>query len=107
MTQKKLSRAQREKVLDLLSRAVVNKQNPHPTDLKRASLVLYDVSNLGYHLEDVELTKLLDQAPDVWSDTMKEWLAKMTNAYTDLVRALNDPSYSKLRIDPREFDGLV
>ncbi|MGH9877040.1 MAG: hypothetical protein ACRD5H_05330, partial [Nitrososphaerales archaeon] len=69
MTQKKLSRSQREKLLDLLTRAVTNKQHPHPTDMKRAALVLYDLSRLGFHLEDYELEKLLDQAPDALSNT--------------------------------------
>jgi len=103
MTHKQLSQSQKEKLTELLSKAVINKQHEHPSDLQRAALVLYDVNRLGYRLEDTELNELLNQSQYPYSDSVRETLANMTNAYADLVTAMNDPEYSNFRIKEEDF----
>ena len=106
MSGKYLNEQQRSRVGDLLSSAVLNKESPHPIDIERALLILYDLNQFGYTVVDNEVKDILRQSGRRYSDSMIELLSDMANAISSLVSALNNHGHSKARIDQAEFDSL-
>lgn len=98
MTDKTLSEDQKIIVAQKLSQAIINKQNPHPADLTRAALILYDLNRLGYNAVDYVIDELIEITGKSFSETMREELEAMANAYSYLVSGMNDQYYAKSRI---------
>jgi hypothetical protein len=82
-----LSESQSVKIGELLDRAVVNKTNAHPHDLRRAAVVLYSAIQQGYSIVDSDVHEILDRSGG-YSVSMRERLSHMANAYDDLVYGL-------------------
>jgi hypothetical protein len=99
-----LSEKQKETIGKLLSQAIINKEHPHPADLARAAIILYDVNRLGYLLTDHIVENILENSGQRYSDTMKEWLSHMANAYYDLVIGLSDPYYASHRVNESDLE---
>lgn len=98
MAEKTLSEKQKRIVAQKLSQAIINKQHPHPADLTRAALILYDLNKLGYNAVDYVVDEIIEKSGKNYSETMKEELEAMTNAYSYLIEGQNDPYYAKSRI---------
>ena len=84
-----LSESQSVKIGELLDRAITNKANAHPPDLRRAAVVLYSAIQQGYSIVDSDVHEILDRSGG-YSVTMRERLAHMANAYDDLVYGLSE-----------------
>jgi hypothetical protein len=84
-----LSEAQSVKIGELLDRAVANKENAHPKDLRRAAVVLYSAMQQGYSIVDSDVHEILDRSGG-YSVTTREKLGRMANAYDDLIHGLNE-----------------
>lgn len=99
-----LTESQKEMIGKRLSQAIINKENPHPADLARAAVILYDTNRLGFLLTDHIVENILQNSGEHYSETMKSWLSRMANSYYDLVSGLSDPYYSKHRLDKSDFN---
>lgn len=63
-----LSETQKIKISKLLSDAIKNKENPHPEDMGKASLILYDLIRLGYGISEGEVSEVLENSNEGYSD---------------------------------------
>ena len=88
--EKQLSEKQKKKLADLLSRAVTNKTSPHPLDMRRAAVILYDVNGLGYSVVDGELEDVMNMSGQKYDDAVRRVLQDMSYTYEFLVDGLND-----------------
>ena len=50
MEEKTLTETESKKIAELLSRAIKNKEHPHPADLQRAAVILYTTRERGYSI---------------------------------------------------------
>jgi hypothetical protein len=94
MEPRKLTEKESKKIAELMSKAVKNKEHPHPADIRRAAVVLYTVNESGFTLMDSDLldlmNKLDESGDDHYSATMREILGPMASAYNHLVYGLNN-----------------
>jgi len=94
MEQRELTEKESKKIAELLSKAVKNKEHPHPADIRRAAVVLYTVNESGFTLMDSDLldimNKLDESGGDHYSATIREILGAMASAYNHLVYGLNN-----------------
>lgn len=84
-----LSESQSIKIGELLDKAVTNKEHPHPSDLRRAAVVLYSAMQQGYSIVDSDVHEILDRSGG-YTVIMRETLGRMANAYDDLIHGLNE-----------------
>ena len=97
MEEKTLTEKESKKIADLLSRALKNKEHPHPADLQRAAVILYTARERGYILTEAEVYDITEQSGESYSDTMKDTLGSMADAYNDLVYGLNNSENESFR----------
>jgi len=95
--EKTLTEKESKKIADLLSRALKNKEHPHPADLQRAAVILYTARERGYILTEAEVYDITEQSGESYSDTMKDTLGSMADAYNDLVYGLNNSENESFR----------
>ena len=106
MEQRELTEKESKKIAELLSRAIKNKEHPHPADLQRAAVILYTARERGYILTEAEVYDIIEQSGESYSDTMKDTLSSMADAYNDLVYGLNNSENESFRFkenDLRKF----
>jgi hypothetical protein len=104
--EKTLTEKESKKIADLLSRALKNKEHPHPADLQRAAVILYTARERGYILTEAEVYDIIEQSGESYSETMKSTLGSMADAYNDLVYGLNNSENESFRFrenDLRKF----
>jgi hypothetical protein len=104
--EKTLTEKESKKIAELLSRAVKNKEHPHPADLQRAAVILYTARERGYILTEAEVYDIIEQSGEAYSDAMKDTLSSMADAYNDLVYGLNNSENESFRFkenDLRKF----
>jgi hypothetical protein len=104
--EKTLTEKESKKIADLLSRALKNKEHPHPADLQRAAVILYTARERGYILTEAEVYDIIEQSGESYSETMKGTLGSMADAYNDLVYGLNNSENESFRFrenDLRKF----
>jgi len=94
--EKTLTEKESKKIAELLSRAIKNK-HPHPADLQRAAVILYTARERGYILTEAEVYDITEQSGESYSDTMKDTLGSMADAYNDLVYGLNNSENESFR----------
>jgi hypothetical protein len=95
--EKTLTEKESKKIADLLSRALKNKEHPHPADLQRAAVILYTARERGYILTEAEVYDIIEQSGESYSETMKSTLGSMADAYNDLVYGLNNSENESFR----------
>jgi hypothetical protein len=106
MEEKTLTENESKKIAELLSRALKNKEHPHPADLQRAAVILYTTRERGYILTEAEVYDIMEQSGESYSETMKSTLGSMADAYNDLVYGLNNSENESFRFkenDLRKF----
>lgn len=91
-----LSATQKTKIGDLLSQAIINKETPHPADMARAAVILYDVINMGYEMTDWTIEQILQ--PKRYSEVLIEHLQEMVNSFGYLREGKTDLYYSKAHV---------
>jgi len=104
--EKTLTEKESKKIAELLSRAIKNKEHPHPADLQRAAVILYTARERGYILTEAEVYDIMEQSGESYSETMKSTLGSMADAYNDLVYGLNNSENESFRFkenDLRKF----
>ncbi len=97
MEEKTLTEKESKKIAELLSRALKNKEHPHPADLQRAAVILYTARERGYILTEAEVYDIIEQSGESYSETMKSTLGSMADAYNDLVYGLNNSENESFR----------
>jgi hypothetical protein len=97
--EKTLTEKESKKIAKLLSRAVKNKEHPHPADLQRAAVALYTARECGYILTEAEVYDIIEQSGESYSETMKGTLGSMADAYNDLVYGLNNSENKSFRFE--------
>jgi hypothetical protein len=106
MEEKTLTENESKKIAELLSRALKNKEHPHPADLQRAAVILYTARERGYIITEAEVYDIIEQSGESYSETMKSTLGSMADAYNDLVYGLNNSENESFRFkenDLRKF----
>lgn len=86
--EKELAEQQESKLRELLSLSIHNKENPHPSDLRRAAVILHRANELGY--TSIDISNLVNDPAEKYSETMIEWLQRMSDAFTDLMYGLDN-----------------
>lgn len=64
--EKELTEERESKLRELLSSAIHNKQHAHPSDLRRAAVILHRANELGY--TSIDISKLLDDPNEKYSE---------------------------------------
>jgi hypothetical protein len=96
VVEKELSESQGAKLKEYLDSSVHNKQHAHPSDLRRAAVILFRANQLGY--TSIDLKGLLSGGKySEYSDDMIEWLQRMSDAFTDLIYGLENYENVKLK----------
>lgn len=93
---KTLSSTQKAKIAERLSQAIINKETPHPADMARAAVILYDVMNMGYEMTDWTIEEILKSKR--YSETLIEHLQEMVNSFSYLREGKQDAYYSKSHV---------
>jgi hypothetical protein len=91
MDVKGLTEKEYDKIRELLSSAVKNKQYAQPEDLQRACVLFYTVNKLGFVLVDLDVNSIVEKSGEDYSESTKELLRHVANTCHDLVEGLESP----------------
>lgn len=94
-----LTNEQKIKVEELLSSLITNKEHSHEPDLRRASVILYELNRLGFTFIDLDIDEILNESKENYSDTIKQQLRNMANSYSILVEGMKNTDESDILIN--------
>ena len=94
-----LTDEQKVKVEELLSSLITNKEHSHEPDLRRASVILYELNRLGFTIVDLDIDEILNISKEKYSDTIKQQLRTMANSYAILVEGMKNTDESDILIN--------
>jgi hypothetical protein len=94
--EKELTESQGIRLKDYLDEAIHNKQHLHPSDYRRAAVILYKVSQLGYGYPILKDLLKGGKYSEYSEDTI-ESLQHMSDAYTELMYGLDNWENEKLK----------
>ncbi|HEX9319732.1 MAG TPA: hypothetical protein VF884_12435 [Nitrososphaeraceae archaeon] len=94
--EKELSESQGAKLKEYLDRGIHNKLHLHPSDYRRAAVILYRANQLGY--TSIGFKQLLSGGKySEYSDMTIESLQHMSDAFTDLMYGSNNYENEELK----------
>ncbi|HEX7257876.1 MAG TPA: hypothetical protein VF242_07435 [Nitrososphaeraceae archaeon] len=94
-----LTDEQKIKVEELLSSLITNKEHSHEPDLRRASVILYELNRLGFTFIDLDIDEILNKSKENYSNTIKQHLRNMANSYAILVEGMKNTDESDILIN--------
>ena len=97
-----LTNEQKIKVEDLISSAITNKERtfePDIRDIRRASVILYELNRLGFTIVDLDIDEILNKSKEKYSNTIKQQLRNMANSYAILVEGMKNRDESDILIN--------
>ena len=94
-----LTDEQKIKVEELLSSLITNKEHSHEPDLRRASVILYELNRLGFTFIDLDIDEILNKSKENYSNTIKQQLRNMANSYAILVEGMKNTNESDILIN--------
>jgi hypothetical protein len=94
-----LTNEQQIRVEDLLSSSITNKEYSHEADLRRASVILYELNRLGFTIVDLDIDEILNKSRENYSDRIKQQLKTMANSYAILVEGMKNTDESDILIN--------
>jgi hypothetical protein len=93
-----LSEDQYKKLGEFLSSAVHNRNMPHVSDLRRASVLIFNLIQKGYYFRDRELDNVMFLAGDNFSETARKDLYDITWGCNELVEGLNNSENERFKL---------
>jgi hypothetical protein len=99
MLDTELTDEQKVKVEELLSSSITNKEHSHEPDLRRASVILYELNRLGFTFIDLDIDEILNKSKENYSNTIKQQLRNMANSYAILVEGMKNTDESDILIN--------
>ena len=94
-----LTNEQKIKVDDLLSSVITDKERTFEPDIRRASVILYELNRLGFTIVDIDIDEILNKSKEKYSDTIKQQLRNMANSYAILVEGMKNTDESDILIN--------
>jgi hypothetical protein len=98
MDVRELSEKEYDRVRELLSSAIKNKQYAQPEDLQRACVLFYSVNKLGFVLVDLDVNSIVEKSGEDYSESTKELLRHVANICHDLVEGLENAENERFKL---------
>jgi hypothetical protein len=89
--EKTLTEKESKKIAELLSRAIKNKEHPHPADLQRAAVILYTARQRGYILTEAEVYDIIEQSVYVYAirtQITRDYYLRRLRTFFDFIKLL-------------------
>jgi hypothetical protein len=94
-----LTEEQKMKVEEILSSIITNKEHCYEPDIRRVSVILYELNRLGFTIVDLDIDEILNKSKENYSDTIKQQLRNMANSYAILVEGMKNTDESDILIN--------
>jgi hypothetical protein len=94
-----LTDQQKIKVEEILSSIITNKERPYEPDIRRASVILYELNRMGFTIVDLDIDEIMNTSKEKFSDTIKQQLKTMANSYAILVEGMKNTDESDILIN--------
>ena len=94
-----LTDEQKIKVEEILSSIITNKERPCEPDIRRASVILYELNRMGFTIIDLDIDEILNKSKEKYSHTIKQQLKTMANSYAILVEGMKNTDESDILIN--------
>lgn len=88
--EKTLTQSQCNKIGELLSSAIKNKEHPYNIDLMRAAVLIHSIMDNGYSLDYTEINKITEESNPPYPETLKQRLSGMADAYYYYEKGMKD-----------------
>lgn len=98
MGSKELNEEQFKKRGELLDKAIVNRENPHPLDLRRAAVLIFSLIQKGYYFGGEELEGAMQESGGGFSETMGKSLDAIREVCSTFDNGLNDPTVEQFKL---------
>jgi hypothetical protein len=73
-----LTDEQKIKVEEILSSIITNKERSYEPDIRRTSVILYELNRMGFTIID----EILNESKEKYLHTIKQQLKNMSNSYS-------------------------
>ena len=90
MGSKKLNEEQLNKLGELLDKAIINRDNPHPQDLRKTAVLIFNLVQKGYYFGENELENIMELSGGYYSEGMERYLKEIVWVCNELAVGLND-----------------
>jgi hypothetical protein len=94
-----LTNEQKVKVEELLSSLITNKERCYEPDIRRVSVILYELNRMGFTFIDLDIDEILNKSKEKYSHTIKQQLRNMANSYSILVEGMKNTDESDILIN--------